>query len=98
MKKHKGDVSGMKKMVGLIALLFIISNWLILVYVIGGWAAAYAWNLEVFIIAPVAVIASLVELVILILRICRKKKVLWNGLFLILTLVLSFQTVYLTLN
>ena len=90
MKKHKGDVSGMKKMVGLIALLFIISNWLILVYMIGGWAAAYAWNLEVFIIAPVAVIASLVELVILILRICRKKKVLWNGLFLILTLVMAF--------
>ena len=80
----------MKKRLGISILCIVIIAWILTVYIIGGRIAAYAWNLEVFILAPVATIITSVELVIYIVRLYKKKPVLWNGLFLLVTLIMSF--------
>ena len=79
----------MKKRLGISMLCIGIIVWLLMVYIVGGKTAAYAWNLEVFILAPISTIVTCVELIVCIVRLCKKKSIVWNGLFIIVTFVIS---------
>lgn len=57
---------------------------------IGGMAGAYVWSISIFIAAPLAVIAALAQMFLLIIRLIKKKKIKWNVIFLTVTLVFVF--------
>lgn len=61
---------------------------LICVYFLGGRLGAYAWNISVFILAPLAVVFFLVQIVILIQRLSRSRKsYFWNIAFIAITVI-----------
>jgi len=78
----------MKKIV--LGLLCAIAITLIVcVYCIGGQIGAYAWNSAVFIFAPVAIVAILVQTVIIIIALLKRKKVIWNIAFMTISIVFA---------
>lgn len=79
----------MKKVV--LLLLGIVAVFgLVCVYVIGGMAGVYAWNIFIFITAPLGVLATLIQVILLIIFLFKKKSVKWNVLFIAVTLVFAF--------
>ena len=63
---------------------------LLCIYLIGGMAGVYAWNINIFIVAPIALIAGIVQIVIIIIRLFQKKKVKINIIFAIVSIVLAY--------
>lgn len=59
----------------------IVSVCVVLIYLVGGQIGAYSWNIAVFVFAPMAIIAILIQIPVLIFSVCKKKKVLWNVAF-----------------
>lgn len=80
----------MKKKIalGCIILWEIIS--LGIIYGIGGEIAPWIWNANIFVIAPIACILLIAQLIITILRLIKHKKILWNLLFVTVTLIVSY--------
>lgn len=62
---------------------------IVCVYYIGGQIGAYSWNSAVFIFAPVAIVAILVQAVILIIALFKGKKVIWNIAFMVVSIVFA---------
>lgn len=67
----------------------IIITCIVCVYCVGGQIGAYAWNIAVFIFAPVAIFLILVQTIILIVTLCRGKKVTWNIAFIAISIVFA---------
>ena len=59
------------------------------VYFIGGKLAAYSWNIAVFILAPIAIVALLIQLVILLVSLRKKKNVSWNICYIVVTIAFA---------
>lgn len=77
------------KKVGMGVLCFLAVFCSISVYFIGGQLAAYSWSIAVLILAPAAVIALLIQLVVLIVTLCKKKRVLWNIAYIAITIIFA---------
>ncbi len=61
---------------------------LVCVYFLGGRVGAYAWNISVFILAPLAIVSLLVQTVILIICLFkRRKSFFWNMAFIAVTVI-----------
>lgn len=58
-------------------------------FLIGGQLAAYIWNVAVFIFAPIAIIALLIQLITLTFSLIMKKKVTWNICFIVVTIAFA---------
>lgn len=75
----------MRKMVlGLLG--FLLAAAFVCVFWIGGKVGAYIWCAAVFVVAPVALAAVLGQIVGLMVRRIRKKKVGWNIIFLVVSI------------
>lgn len=61
------------------------------VYSVGGMVGAYTWSLFIFILAPVAVLAVIIQLVVLIGRLIKKQIIKWNIIFLLVSLVFTYH-------
>ena len=59
------------------------------VYGVGGQIGAYMWNAAVFVLAPMAVLALLVQMVILTTMLCKRKRVTWNIIFIAVSIVFA---------
>lgn len=59
------------------------------VYFIAGKSGIYAWNLMVFIIAPLACISLILQVFIFVIRLIKKKNIRYNLAYLILTIVFA---------
>lgn len=57
------------------------------VFGIGGKAGAYIWCVAVFIVGPIALVASFGQITVLAVRLIRKKKIRWNMIFLALSVL-----------
>lgn len=77
------------KKVSIGLLCFLAFFCIISIYFIGGEFAPYIWNIAVFILAPVAIIAILVQIFVLIFSLCKKKKVAWNLAFIAITIIFA---------
>lgn len=64
----------MKKKIGFGILLLVELLFIVGVYFIRGQIGAYLWSANVFIIAPIAAVAFLAQLIVLIIRIVKKKR------------------------
>lgn len=62
---------------------------IVLVFCVGGQLGAYAWSLFVFIFAPVAFIATLIQMVLLVIAAIRRRKLLWRALFLLVSVMFA---------
>ncbi|SFB33034.1 M23 family metallopeptidase [Clostridium frigidicarnis] len=80
----------MKKKVGLVILLLIEIICIIGVYVVGGQVSPWIWSGCIFIIAPIASIALVVQIVIGVVRGCKRKNIKWNMLYIIITLIMAY--------
>ena len=80
----------LKKKIGLALMLLWIIFFIVVVYATGGTLAAWIWNGSVFVLAPVACIAFLIQFVVGIIRICKRKNIKWNLVFLLVTLVIAY--------
>lgn len=84
----------MKKIIlGLLSVIVIIS--IISVYYIGGKIGAYVWCAAVFVLAPVAILATLIQIINLAVRICRRREVVWNFAFIVISIVYAIPIVVL---
>lgn len=82
----KKDNSIFRKVIlGTLILILIINA--LCIYVIGGMAGVYAWNISVLILAPLAAISIIPQVLLWIIRIFMKKKIKWNSLFLIISFI-----------
>ena len=77
------------KKIGMTALCLLAFLCVIGVFLIGGQIAVYCWNIAVFILAPAAIIGLLIQLLILTVALCKKKKIIWNICFLAITVVFA---------
>lgn len=68
----------------LIMLAFIVGIW-----GIGGSIGAVMWNLMVFILAPAAVLATIIQLIVIIIRVMKKKRISWSIVFMATTIVIA---------
>lgn len=59
------------------------------IYLIGGQLGAYTWNIAIFILSPVAALALVAQLVILTISLFRRKRVLWNVIFITISIVFA---------
>jgi uncharacterized membrane protein len=57
----------------------IASVCVVCIYFAGGQIGAYSWNIAVFIFAPIAIIAILMQIPVLIFSLCKKKKAVCIG-------------------
>lgn len=80
----------MKKKVGFGILMFAELLFIIVVFLLKGQIGAYLWSASVFIIAPIAAVAFLVQLIILSVRILKKKRIRWNVAYIILTFIMAY--------
>lgn len=69
-------------------ILFIIGA----VFGIGGKIGAYVWCLTVFAVAPIAVFLILGQIIYLLVCLHRKKKICWNVIFLLISVVYALPT------
>ncbi|WP_158540720.1 M23 family metallopeptidase [Romboutsia weinsteinii] len=67
----------------------IIVTCIVCIYCVGGQVGAYAWNIAVFIFSPVAIFLILVQIIILIVSLCKGKKVAWNIAFIAISIVFT---------
>ncbi len=79
----------MKKIVAVI-LLGAMLLCLVCIYLIGGMVGVYAWNLAVFIFAPLALLAALAQFLLLLVRLFKKKPIWANLIFGTCFLLLSW--------
>lgn len=79
----------MKKIVLNLLILTMIAC-LFCVYVVGGMPGAFVWSFVLLICAPIALVLSILQVILLVLRIYMKKKVKWNIKFLIVSLVAAY--------
>lgn len=63
---------------------------LICVYLIGGMVGAYAWSITIFILAPISLISAIVQIALLIVRLCKKKNVKSNIIFIAGFMILAY--------
>lgn len=85
----KKDNSIFRKVIlGALILIPIINA--LCIYVIGGMSGVYAWNISVFILAPLAAISIIPQVLLWLVRIFIKKKIKWNILFLIISFINTF--------
>lgn len=80
----------MKKKIGFGILLLVELIFIVGVYFMRGQIGAYLWSASVFIIAPIATVAFLVQLIILCVRIFKKKRIRWNAAYILMTLILAY--------
>lgn len=80
----------MKKKIGFGILLLMELIFIVGVYFMRGQIGAYLWSAGVFIIAPIAVVAFLVQLIILCVRIFQKKRIRWNAAYILMTFILAY--------
>ncbi|WP_075718860.1 M23 family metallopeptidase [Roseburia sp. 499] len=80
----------MKKKIGFGILLLVELLFIVGVYFIRGQIGAYLWSANVFIIAPIAAVAFLAQLIVLIIRIVKKKKIRWNAAYIILSFIMTY--------
>ena len=86
----KREEEAMKKKVGMSVLaliLLICSSW---IYLIGGKVAPWIWSGWVFLLAPAACIAAVVEVGVLVARIIQKRSIKWNVGYLVATLIIAY--------
>lgn len=60
------------------------------IFGIGGKTGAICWCTAVFVIAPIALILSLIQVILLVFRMIKKKKIAWNAVFLGITIIYAF--------
>lgn len=85
----KKDNSIFRKVIlGALILIPIINA--LCIYVIWGMSGVYAWNISVFILAPLAAISIIPQVLLWLVRIFIKKKIKWNILFLIISFINTF--------
>ncbi|MCI2046290.1 MAG: peptidoglycan DD-metalloendopeptidase family protein [Faecalibacterium sp.] len=77
------------KKISLGALCLLAFFCMISVFLIGGQLAAYIWNVAVFIFSPIAIIALLIQLIVLMVFLIKKKNVSWNIRFIAVTFVMA---------
>lgn len=78
----------MKKIIlGLLSTIAILC--MIFIFLMGGQIGAYAWNLAVFVFAPFAVLGLIIQLIILMISLFRRKNILWNILFIAISIVFT---------
>ena len=70
-------------------LCFLAFFCIISIYFIGGQFAAYIWIIAVFILAPAAIIALLIQLIILVVSLRKKKRISWNICYIVVTIVFA---------
>ena len=75
------------KKIALGALCFFAFFCIISVYFIGGQFAAYIWNIAVFILAPIAMILLIIQLIVLIVSLCKKKRLFLNITYIAITII-----------
>lgn len=80
----------MKKKIGLSIIIFWIIICIVMVYGVGGKIAPWIWNGSIFIVAPIASIALIFQIINLIIRAIRGKKILWNSIFILVTAVVAY--------
>lgn len=86
----------MKKKISLIILALIIGTNLILVYLIGKTIGPVIWIISVFIVAPAAAILLIPQVIIFLVRLFKRKKVVYNFLFIVITLLFIYPGTILT--
>lgn len=75
---------------GILSLLIVwVMAVVIGIWIVGGQIAAYLWNISVFICAPIALIAFLIQILLFIKALCRKKKIIWNITFITISIILA---------
>lgn len=80
----------MKKKIGFGILMAIEIFCIVSIYLIGGQVGPWVWSSCVFIVAPIASIALIVQIIIGIIRCCKKKNVKWNMLYIAITLIMAY--------
>lgn len=65
------------------------------IFGIGGKIGAICWCIAVFVVAPAALIAFLVQVIFLVLQIVKKKKIAWNMVFLAVTVLYALPVMVL---
>lgn len=80
----------MKKKIGICTLLIIEIFFIVSIYLIGGKIAPWIWSGCVFIVAPIATVALIIEIIIGIIRACKKKKIKWNILYIVITIIMAY--------
>ena len=78
------------KKIGLGILLLIEMLCIIGIYIIGGQLSCWLWSACVFIIAPIASISLIVQIIVSIVRVCKSKNIKWNMLYIIITLIMAY--------
>lgn len=78
------------KKIGISLIFLWILSAIVIVYGIGGQLAPWIWNGSIFIIAPAACIALGIQVIIIIVRGIKHKKLLWNLIFIIATVLLAY--------
>lgn len=73
---------------GLLSLVELVV--ILCVYGIGGMTGAYAWTIAIFILAPIACIAVVILIGVILVRFCRRKRVQWHIAYLIPLIVLAY--------
>lgn len=78
------------KKIGFFTLLFVELLSIIGVYIVRGQIGPYIWSTHVFLVGPIATVALLIQLIILVVKLCKRKKAGWNVSYLILTVLMAY--------
>ncbi|GMQ62294.1 M23 family metallopeptidase [Vallitalea maricola] len=73
----------------ILILTIVLLSCVMCVYVIGGMPGVYAWNLLVFIFAPIASLSLLPQIVVYVVRFLKKKDTRWNLRYLLFSIAFS---------
>lgn len=76
----------MKKIILTVLSIMIVVS-IIIVFYMGGSAGAYIWCLAVFILAPLASLLVVVQLINIVYRVVKKRSVGWNLMFILITAI-----------
>lgn len=80
----------MKKKIGFGILILIEIVCFIGIYLVGGQVGPWLWSSCVFVVAPIASIALVVQIIIGIIRTVKKQKMKWNMLYIALTIIMAY--------
>lgn len=80
----------MKKKIGLGILLLIEIFCMIGIYLIGGQVAPWIWSGCIFIIAPIASIGLAVQIIVVLIRGCKRKSIKWNLLYIMMSFIMAY--------
>lgn len=80
----------MKKKIGLSCILLWELISIGIIYGIGGQIAPWIWCGNIFVIAPIACISLLVQIVVTTVRAMKHKKICWNLLFAVATVMVAY--------